>query len=158
MGTEITVEIPDEEPTESTESLESQAFADVAEVHSDRAEEHSEDAESAAESATAAAIIAIEANEEASNSADAATQAATAVTLSNAEIAARIDALPEQLATALAAILNPPSEEMQIDEDGEVVPIDPDESPMIPKKWHHNFLTGSGGIWKNGTRSMYRGR
>jgi hypothetical protein len=156
---DVTVEVPDPEPEESREIPEAQAFSELSEVHSDRSEEHSEAAEEAAEEATSAAILALEANEEAGNSADAATQAAVAVTLSNAEIADRIDALPALLAAAIAGILNPQlEEEPLIDETGEVVPLTPDEEPMIQKKWHHNFLNGSGGIYRDGTRSIYRGR
>jgi hypothetical protein len=150
---DITVDIPEPESESENEATESQAFAELSEVHSDRSEEHREASEEAAEEATEAAIIAIEANGQAENAADAATAAAVAVTLSNEEIAQRLDRIPGEIAAAIAAYMAPPlEEEPLIDETGEVVPIVPDEEPVIPKKWHHNFLQGSGGIYRGGRR------
>ena len=154
---DVNLEIPDPPEEEREEASEAAAFAGLSEVHSDNAERFMEESGNHVVEAEAAAIAAIATAEIAENSADQAISAATAAELSNAEIAARLDRIPEEIAAAVAAAMlavNAAEEmpENEIDESGEVVPLAPDEEPVVQQKFHHKLIGGSGGIYRNKRR------
>lgn len=145
----VTVEIPEPEENDGNDDArDSLAFAELSEVHSDRAEEHCTEAEEAAEEAEEASTEAEEAAAIAVVAAAEAQTQAEETAVSNASLMMRLDALPGEIAAAISLAMNPPAVEEIDEESGEVVPILPDEAPQTRKRWHHNLIGGSGGIYR----------